>query len=267
MTAPRHQRAAFWDQAAGIRDEWHRHGLACGPADRPGTEQAITRMYAEIGRRRPRFTWVRSPQEAQPLVAHLPTLRDLFALITDKPAERTPPIASDLATAVSRLRGRMDEQITTPWFDPRPPQRKKGEPWPDLPPDEALAYGIPFADIVRRHVREALFASLARGYALPAKHSLVGDDGPVCWYGQQEAHWLAYYDVWRRMGLARYGDTVDAGLDTWQSIARSAGWFWPDEDVCVVSERPVRGRTYADGWSAPTVGDITKTPVGVQRRK
>ncbi|NUT35511.1 MAG: hypothetical protein HOV79_20860 [Hamadaea sp.] len=267
MTSPRHQRAAFWDQSAGIRDEWERHGLACGSADRAAAEQAITTLYAEIGRRRPRFVWVRSPHEAQPLVGHLPTLQDLFALVTTKEPGAGAPIASDLATAVSRLRGCMDAQLAAPWFDPPPPKYPKGEPRPRLPLDLALARGVPFAEILREHVREALFTSLGRGYAIAAKRSLVGDDGPVCWYGQQEAHWIAYYDVWRRMGLARYGDSVDAAFDTWQTIARSAGWFWPDETVCVVSERPVYGRTFADGWTAPAPEATTRVPVGVQRRK
>jgi hypothetical protein len=32
-------------------------------------------------------------------------------------------------------------------------------------------------------------------------------------------------------------------------IARTAGWFWPDERHCVISQRPVTSTTFADGWS------------------
>jgi hypothetical protein len=251
MTAPRRTRAAFWEQAAAIRDEWETVGTACGPADQATAEQAIMELYARLGRVRPRFVWVRSPREAQPLVSHLPTLQDLYRLVKTPPTG-APPLGSDLAAAVSRLRGRMDHQITTPWFDPPPPKRRKGDQWPELPPEPSLAYGIPFVDVMRRHVREALFALLAHGFYLPAKR-MLGDPSPVCWYGQQESHWIAYYDAWRRLGLAKYEPEVDAELDMWQAIARSCGWFWPDERICVVSHRPERPRVFADGWSIPAL--------------
>jgi hypothetical protein len=256
MTAVRQTRAALWQQAAEIRDEWAALGMACGPVDQAKAEQAISRLYARVGRGRPLFIWVQSPREAQPLVGHLPTLQDLCRWVKHPPAGATPPLASDLAAALAVLRGQMDAQITTPWFDPKPPKRKKGEPWPDLSPDQALSYGIPFIDIVRRHVREALFAVLAHGFYLPGKR-MLGEPSPVCWYGQQEAHWIAYYDVWRGLGLAKYSAAADAELGTWQDIARNAGWFWPDEQCCVISQRPVAAMTFADGWTiTPTIAGV-----------
>ncbi|GIF97734.1 hypothetical protein [Catellatospora citrea] len=248
MTAPRHERAAFWQQAAAVRDEWHGYGTACGPTGQAVAEQALTEVYRRLGRPRPEFVWVRSPHEAQPLVRHLPTLQDLYTWVTDPPLGERPPLASDLAASLARLRGTMDDRIAPPLFDPKPPKRDKGQPWPNQTAEAALAYGVPFVDIVRRHVREALYTSLAGGFYLPGKR-LLGAPGPVCWYGQQEAHWIAYYEVWRRLGLANYGSAVDAELDGWQALARSAGWFWPDEGRCVVSARPVAGTTFADGWS------------------
>ncbi|WP_018348277.1 hypothetical protein [Longispora albida] len=249
MTALRHDRAAYWQQASEIRDEWSYLGRACTPADQPAAESALTQLYARLGRPRPRFAWVASPREAQPLVSDLPTLDDLYRWIVSPPRDGVPPLASDLAAAVARLRGALDDQIPSPArFDPPPPRRKKGEKLPRMNAEQALAYGLPFAEIVRQHVRQALFDELAHGFYLPARRAL-GPDRPVCWYGQQEAHWIAYYDVWRRLGLAGYGTVLDADLDVWQVIARSAGWFWPGEDVCVVSERPVSPGVFADGWT------------------
>jgi len=144
----------------------------------------------------------------------------------------------------------MDDRTGPPGFDPKPPKRKKGEPWPNLPVDKALDFGTPFVEILHRHVKDELFAQLIRAYAAPAKRAL-GESTAVCWYGQQEAHWIAYYDVWRQLGLADFGPVLDAELDVWRDIARSAGWFWPDERVCVVSERPVTPGRYADGWQTP----------------
>lgn len=251
MTAPRHLSAAFWQQAVEIRDEWEAHGTAAGPSDQDAAEQAVSEVYAGLGRARPEFVWVRSPREAQPLVAHLPTLQDLYGWAKSPPFGRKPPLASDLAVALARLRGRMDDRIATPWFDPKPPKREKGKEWPNLAAGQLLAMGVPFIDVTRRHVRDKLFDVLAHGFYLPGKRKL-GDPSPVCWYGQQEAHWLAYYEVWRRLGLAKYSAELDAELDTWQVIARSSGWFWPDEKRCVISERPVTATTFADGWSIVT---------------
>ncbi|WP_155371330.1 hypothetical protein [Catellatospora vulcania] len=248
MTAPRHERAADWNRAAAVRDEWLGFGTACGSTGHAAAEQAVTDLYRRLGRPRPEFVWVRSPREAQPLVQHLPTLQDLHTWVTQPPPGRRPPLASDLAASLARMRGAMDDRIIPPLSDPKPPKREKGRPWPNQTVEAALAYGIPFVDIVRRHVRDALFTSLADGFYLPGKR-LLGTPGPVCWYGQQEAHWIAYYEVWRRLGLAAYGSALDAELDTWQALARSAGWFWPDETRCVISARPVRGATFADGWS------------------
>jgi hypothetical protein len=89
----------------------------------------------------------------------------------------------------------------------------------------------------------------------------------VCWYGQQDASWVAYYDTLHRLGLARYGPDEAEHLDAWADLARSCGWWWPGEDVCVVVERPQavrtepvpgavhdqirlqpRGVRYRDGW-------------------
>jgi hypothetical protein len=264
MTALRQIGAAFWQQAVAVRDEWLAIGLDCGPTGQAQTEdaeQAISQIYAGLGRARPRFTWVDSPSQARPLVAHLPGLAELYGWVKSPPMLKKPPLASDLATALSRLRGRMDDQITAAWFDPKPPKREKGKPWPDLPATQALAYGVPFADVVRKHVRGFLYAQLAHGFYLPAKR-MLGEPGPVCWYGQQEAHWLAYYEVWRRLGLAKYGLTADAQLDNWQLLARSAGWFWPDEKHCVISRKPVAPGTFADGWQvAGRSRELALTPL------
>ncbi len=58
--------------------------------------------------------------------------------------------------------------------------------------------------------------------------ALAGDPArvPVCWYGQQEASWVAYYDALHRLGTARY-QPDDLGY--WAVLARSCGWWWTGE--------------------------------------
>jgi len=81
---------------------------------------------------------------------------------------------------------------------------------------------------------------------------------PVPAYGQHDARWLALYD-----GLSEFGLNI-SDLDSLMEIAQSCGWWWSFDDVCVLTERPVRlarderGRlhsadgpavAYPDGWS------------------
>jgi hypothetical protein len=133
----------------------------------------------------------------------------------------------------------LDGSIATASFDRPPPKRKPQEPWPVLPPGEAIDLAIPFLEILRQGVRAALYKSLAHGVYLPVRAALgEGQPLPVSWYGQQEAHWIAYYDTCAQLGLARYTPADDHHLDDWATLARSCGWWWPGEDTCVVADRP-----------------------------
>ena len=85
---------------------------------------------------------------------------------------------------------------------------------------------------------------LAHGFHLPVRAALASEGPlPVCWYGQQDASWVAYYDVLHRLGLARYGPDETVHLADWAALVRSCGWWWPGEEVCVVVERPATVRT------------------------
>ena len=56
------------------------------------------------------------------------------------------------------------------------------------------AQALPLGVVLHRSVRIALHRSLARGFRVPVRTALAGDPArvPVCWYGQQEAPWIAY---------------------------------------------------------------------------
>jgi hypothetical protein len=147
-------------------------------------------------------------------------------------------------------------------------QGRTKQPWPELPPLVALGRGVPLGVVLHQGIRVALHRSLVPGFCLPVRTALARSGSvPVCWYGQQDASWVGYYDALHRLGLARYSsDDADHFAD-WAALTRSCGWWWPDEDVCVVVERPARlhlepvagrphehrrlvpyGVEYRDGW-------------------
>jgi hypothetical protein len=267
MTAPVRLKAVrsfdvlseHWHRAVPIRQEWQAWGLATAPADRAVAEQSLTRIYARIGRNRPRFEWVDSPRQALDRLDGLPTHEDLRRWVVGRPPPGRPPLASDLAAGLSRLRSALDDGLTSDDLGSAAPLTKDKKPWPVRPPVEALQLSVPLREVLRQGVRLALETSFGPGFYLPVRAVLglpvlglpvlglpvlglpvLGLPGrlPVGWYGQQDSGWIAYYDMMRRLGLGRYASADDAGLDDWAALARSCGWWWPDENRIVAVERP-----------------------------
>ncbi|MEV6847732.1 DUF6745 domain-containing protein [Actinoplanes sp. NPDC051411] len=250
----------MWQQAENVRREWLEVGLSTEPADRSTTEEILAAVYARHRRGRPVFRWVDSPHAALPLLRGLPTHASLMSLVR-APVVGKAPLASDIAAGLSRLRSDLDDRVLDPPLDRPPFKREKNQPWPSLPPLEALRVRVPFLEIVRQGVRDGLWRSLGRGTYLPVRGAL-GAPVPVGWYGNQDASWIAYFEALRAMGLAQY----PASFDRWVALTRAAGWWWPGERECVLVERPVELRVspvpgglhgevaldrvvYRDGWS------------------
>ena len=266
----------LWHRAAAIRPEWLACGLSTEPADRPAAERGIAAIYARLSRPRPSFVWVDSPHQALARltdVAGLSTLDEMYQWVNGRRPPGDPPLASDLAADRSVLRGALDACLATPDPNPPPPkaksrkEKKQHPPWPVLPPSQALEFGVPLREVLRQGVRAALHTSLADGFYHPVRADLAQHplSLPVCWYGQQDASWVGYYDTLYRLDLASYGSARFDELADWADLVRSCGWWWPDEEVCVVVERPasittepapsawhdevlVRSVTYRDGW-------------------
>jgi hypothetical protein len=250
-----------------MRQEWLDHGLSTQPADRRTAENSLTMIYASISRPRPQFEWVSSPAQALPLVGGWPTLDGLYAWIRDPRPRGKPPLASDLAMVTSRLRGALSDGVVHADPELVPVRKgKRGDPWPILPPLKALETGVPLGVVLHQGIRGALHRSLAQGFRAPVRTALASPPArlPVCWYGQQDAAWIAYYDTLHRLGLARYEPDDLDHLAHWAALARSCGWWWPGEDLCVVVDRPELART--EPWPGTWHDEVRLRPDGVRYR-
>ncbi|GGM84293.1 hypothetical protein GCM10007977_102240 [Dactylosporangium sucinum] len=246
-----------------VRQSWFEAGVCARPADRGAAEAAVERIYLRLGRSRPHFHWVESPRAALPLLRGRPGHAVLRQWISVRPPAGEPPFVSLVAAGLSRLRGALDAAADHPDLS-APPRKSAKEKRPELAtlrPEEALDAGYPLREVLRHGVQETLSHSIAAGLAWPVRRALgVPDRVPVGWYGQQDVPWIAYYDALRTLGLAAYRPSDEAAFEDWVLLAGATGWWWPDERVCVLSDRPaaithdqhrVRAVTFRDGWSPP----------------
>ncbi|OJF09965.1 DUF6745 domain-containing protein [Couchioplanes caeruleus] len=246
MTATARRRGAaalldHWHRADGVRREWLDVGLGTASADRATAERILSRLYRRLGREGPRFVWVDSPAAALPHTTGIPGHDDLHAWLRPSPPPGRPPVAVDIAASWSRLLAALDEAAGHPDLEAPRQVRKGDKPPPELPPVAALEAGVPLRVVLRRGVRDALRTALMEDVALPVRAALAPPSRlPVCWYGQQDASWIAHHDALRRLGLSQPAPRDAAHLDDWATLARASGWWWPGEEVCVVVERPAR---------------------------
>ena len=225
-------------EVAEIREEWLGTALSTLPADRPAAEAAISGLYRLIGLASPRFHWASSP------VAALGTVPPGIRLRPPETVERMSewPLPRRLTSAMRQLSRELDGQVR----------------WVQRPMDE----------LIRRELRSRLSLSSDSSLlmALGAAHDVHHLAGT--WYKTQCASWVAHYDALRRAAGVVFTPEQTRVFDLWAAVARSCGWWWPREDVCVVSERPVAVRTevwgddgevrlhcadgpavrYSDGW-------------------
>jgi hypothetical protein len=242
--------------AVTLRNEWLAFGLSTEPADRPAAESAVTRLYAMAGASPPAFEWVPSPLAALHAVR---AARSRFPAVgtrhvADQPWRET-PVAPRLAGLESSLRSRLDARI-----------RRAEVAWPAwwpgtgsawmYRPEDAISSGISDRDIVVVTAGQSLRGTLTDAVAVPLRAALseaigkAADDdrlttqgGVIAFRGQHDAAWIGYYDIRRRAGFGGYASDDLSELDVWATLAKSAGWWWPGEGLCVMAERPIAVHT------------------------
>ncbi|NEW25707.1 DUF6745 domain-containing protein [Nocardia cyriacigeorgica] len=219
-------------EAANIRKKWLGRMLCTEPADRRAAEAAISEIYELAGLGPPRFRWVSSP---------------LIARATGEPgAKRGPrPITSPEPAVVqllSRIHSRMRVTIGM--------SRREYDRW-------ACALE-PFEQNIAGPLTSSWAGTIGRII-------MAAGGGPSSI--RNNAHCGSGSVVWSDFPPNRAGEHARA-WELWAAVAAACGPWWPDEDLCVVSERPEilaaedagdRGRLrlhcadgpairYSDGW-------------------
>ena len=186
---------------------WRAVVAATGPGDRARAEAGVRLAYQRAGLREPgRIVWARSPLEAVRLLSGGPA-EDGQALPPTGPsvrdAVRTRPVAAERARLHTRLG-------PTGWSDH---WRTAGA---DLWETTRL-----LVDRVRTGIVEALAPDDRKA---ETRIRLLLLDAVL---GQHDVAWLSALDT-------------ASGLDGLTEVARTAGWWWPYENVTIITERPTQ---------------------------
>ncbi|MGW2255033.1 DUF6745 domain-containing protein [Kitasatospora sp. NPDC001660] len=201
--------------AAGVTARWRAAAAATGPGDRAATERAVRAAYRAAGLPEPAdVRWHGSPLAAAEAALEL---REAGA-VSVREAVRTRPWEDARRRTVERvgaggwaahwaLTGGELGPVTTPLADrvrSAVLDRIAPEADPDGPSDGGQA-----ARDRRTAVRLALLDAVR---------------------GPHDAPWFAAFEA---------ADELDGTVAPLAEAARTAGWWWPYEDVVLISERPV----------------------------
>ncbi|MEV7229238.1 DUF6745 domain-containing protein [Polymorphospora sp. NPDC051019] len=241
---------------AGIADRWLEHGLCTAPADRPAAEAAVREAYVAAGLPAPRHVvWLPSPFAGALAAALLTAPRpeagptgssagtpdpddDTPAPDRDTvPATRT-ATTIDQVLAALRAQGCVPGEVapgrairgtlrTAPWAAARTAATERLGPagWAA----HWAAGGQRTWNLLVDRVVTPLRTRLAEDLVADVRDPLTERARSALFdavYGLHEAAWLSAFD----------GDPRLRGL---ANVATSAGWWWPYEQVAVLTERPV----------------------------
>ncbi|GAA2910931.1 hypothetical protein Acy02nite_75410 [Actinoplanes cyaneus] len=262
--------------AAAVEDQWLAAAVDTGPGDRAAAEAGVREAYRLVGLPAPeRIYWLGSPRAGAVAVALLSG--ELAAdpasgeLAGDLPPAATPggpavgrmavaasgDLAGDFSAApgpgwvadvVGELRGqgwtpgeRAGASVrrrvrTEPWASARKAavEALGSDGWAQLSAAAGRRSWALVMDLVAGRLRLRLGEDLAT--------DLPGDAGraarrPVldAIYGQHDGAWLSTFDAADRLCP---GAELMSGLTGLAAVARHSGWWWANERVAVLTERP-----------------------------
>lgn len=199
-------------------EQWRAISASTGPGDRAAAEAGVRLAYASAGLPAPdRIVWARSPLEAVRLLNPGQLAR---AGRSVREQVRTAPWASARDRSHAELGSR---EFARHWQVTGAPLWESTEPIVDRIRAGVVAAAAPVpepTDSGNDAQKEALRA--ARSAELRVRMLLL--DAVT---GQHDAAWLSAFDTSAGSPLA--------GL---AAVARETGWWWPYENLAVLSERP-----------------------------
>ncbi|GAA1077257.1 hypothetical protein GCM10009605_12770 [Nocardiopsis composta] len=236
--------------AVRIRREWLRHALCTDPADRAATEQALSELYALIGADPPRFVWVDSPCAALGSGSPLPDPRAARwpRALPLPPGGAGRPVAARLADLESALHCHMADRIRRRTdISPARATMREVAAARSRSPEEGLRLGVPLPQMLAVAVEEPLYGAVQDALRAPLLSAFsaaaAGLRHGLTWFGQHDAHRIGTYEAWLRLELIGLPRELGRTYDLLSVLARSCGWWWPGDEVCVVAERPAAVHT------------------------
>lgn len=216
-------------------DKWIAIGKSTAPADRFKAAEGIRDIYVDAGRKEPEYiVWCNSPME----------LTTLYSLAKEE--TEALKIIQKYNPHIDKAKYR--ERIILDSI-------RNLNPKPYRTSTEFLA-GL----INRRFDILESDATEAASELIEVIKESVSSVSYECGYGQHDANWLAFYDYFNEVvGLKEQ----TKALKGWWTIAKSAGWVLPCNNVCFIAERPVSvhldeenrlhnydepAMLYPDGW-------------------
>lgn len=237
--SPSRHRASFIENVEAVQNVWLEHSLCTRPSDRDTAEYAVAQLYRRSGFPEPEFVWVPSPPAGSDLIV-AEGLSMSMSMSLD--SNRLRGASACFASMFSDSRRRMDAYIARRRSD-WPNERW----WIDAARvqslEESVGLGISPDRIIRAAVWDSLHTTLFDGVAAAIRTLSTPVAGSVTWYGQQEAHRIAYYDLYRRCDLVSFHADDDELLDIHAALAGATGWWWAFDTMCIMSERPTALRS------------------------
>jgi hypothetical protein len=224
--------------AAAIEDQWLAAAVETGPAARDAAEAGAREAYRLAGVPAPeRVYWFGSPRAGAAAVALLSGApepgRDSPAWFTEVHAELRRQGWSAGETAGPSVRRRVR---TEPWAAARKAavEALGSDGWAQLSTAAGRrSWGL-VMDLVAGRLRLRLGEDLAADFPGDAGRALRM---PVldAIYGQHDGTWLSTFEAADRLST---GAGLMSGLTGLAQVAQHSGWWWANERVAVLTERP-----------------------------
>lgn len=195
--------------------EWRALSAVTGPGDRAAAERGVRLAYERAGLRAPeRIRWARSPWEAVRMLSEEVLPGEAGASVRER--VRSAPWAAE--------RDRLHTELGA---------REFARHW------QATGAGLwDLTEPVVSRIRDGVVAAIS-----PESSASAGEPGAIPPAGQEELRArlllldavLGQHDAaW----LCAFGTGAGTPLEGLAAVAREAGWWWPYENLAVISERP-----------------------------